>query len=87
LALSTATHVEHAQAIVMRQVLDDVQGLQSTTAQSVQVDDAFTIHNCLVILQALPTMSNECAFYPLVPSVLHLKQIFNYKSVLIEIEG
>lgn len=87
MALPTATHVEHAEAIVMRQVLDDVQRLQSATAESVQIDDAFTVHNCLIILQALPTMSNQRAFYPLVPSVLHLMQIFNYESVLVEVEG
>lgn len=71
----------------MRQVLDDAQGLQSATAESVQIYDAFAVHDCLAILQALSAMPNQRAFYPLVPSVLHLMQIFDYESVLVEVEG
>jgi hypothetical protein len=70
LALPAAAHVEHAEAVVLGEMLDDTQGFKSTAAQSMQVDDALAVEGDFSSAVALAaSMANERALDLLVPSV------------------
>ncbi len=87
MTLAASTHIEHAKTVIVRQVLNYVQRLQSAAAEAMQIDDAFAVKYGFIILETLPTMPDEGAFDLFVPFILNVMQIFNEKAVLIEIEG
>lgn len=86
MALATAAHVEHAKTVVVRQELDNIERLHSAASQSMQVHDALTVQDSLIILNSLPAMSDERALDSFVPSVLDVMQILDKEPILIEIE-
>lgn len=87
LTLPTAAHIEHAEAVVMRQVLNNVQWFKATTAQAMQIHNAFTIKQRLVVLNASSPMLDQCAFDPFIPPVFYVMKILDHKSFLIEVES
>jgi hypothetical protein len=78
LTLPASTHVEHAETVTGRQVLDEVKCLESATSEAMQIDNAGLID--FLSLGGI-TMSDEGAFDSLVPSVLHSMEIFNEELI------
>jgi hypothetical protein len=51
-----------------------------------KINNAFTIHYCLIVLYPLAAMPNKRALDSLIPLILNMMQILYEKSILVEVE-
>lgn len=84
MTLATPAHVKHADTVILRQMLHDIERLQATAAQTMQVYNALAIDAKLRVAYSLAAaMPNQCTLQLLVPFVVDMLQIFNDVLVLI----
>lgn len=88
MTLAAAAHVEHADTVILRQMLHDIQRLEPTAAQTMQINNALAIYPKIRVPYPLAaTMPYQCTLQLLIPFVMDMLQILDDVLVLIQIEG
>lgn len=84
--LATASHVEHTETIILREVFDDGQRLKTTAAQAVQIQNALIINSGIILLVIiLESMLNKRAFDAFVTFIIDMKQILSVKLIVVHV--